>query len=130
MFEEFDLQALRRVPQLAHYFRYPLRHQDFHEAPEQGRLLGRMAAKPLYGRLTVAGKVDRSAGFNGQVAVIFIPARARTPRAAELLITKMPRRRVTKASGRRNWEAIYAAAETAVRNYCAAKFYQEAVSLE
>jgi len=30
MFEEFDLQALRRVPQFAHYFRYPLRHQDFH----------------------------------------------------------------------------------------------------
>jgi len=44
-----------------------------------------MAAKPLYGRLTRAGKVDRSAGFNGQVAVIFIPARARTPRAAAVI---------------------------------------------
>jgi len=38
MFEEFDLQALRRVPQFAHYFRYPLRHQDFHEVREHGRL--------------------------------------------------------------------------------------------
>jgi hypothetical protein len=121
MFEEFDLQALRRVPQFAHYFRYPLRHRDFHEVREQGRLLGRLAAKPLYGRLTREGKVDRSAGFNGQVAVIFIPARARTPRAAEVLITKMPRQRVTKAGGRRNWEAVYAAAEIAVRNHCVAR---------
>jgi hypothetical protein len=121
MFEEFDLQALRRVPQFAYYFRYPLRHRDFHEVRDQGRLLGRMAAKPLYGRLTRAGKVDRSAGFNGQVAVIFIPARARKARAAELLITKMPRWRVTKAGGRRNWEAIYAAAEIAVHNHCAAR---------
>jgi len=39
MFEEFDLQALRRVPQFAHYFRYPLHHRDFHEVREQGRLL-------------------------------------------------------------------------------------------
>jgi hypothetical protein len=121
MFKEFDLQALRHVPKFAHYFRYPLHHRDFHEVREQGRLLGRMAAKPLYGRLTREGKVDRSAGFNGQVAVIFIPARARTPRAAELLITKMPRQRVAKADGRRNWEAIYAVAETAVRNHCAAR---------
>jgi hypothetical protein len=82
MFEEFDLQALRHIPQFAYYFRYSLRHRDFHEVREQGRLLGRMAAKPLYGRLTREGKVDRSSGFNGQVAVIFIPARARTPRAA------------------------------------------------
>jgi hypothetical protein len=121
VFEDFDLQALRHIPQFAYYFRYPLYHRDFHEVREQGRLLGRMAAKPLYGRLTPQGKVDRSAGFNGQVAVIFIPARARTPRAAVLLITKLPRHLVTKDDGRRNWEAIYAAAETAVRNHCAAR---------
>jgi hypothetical protein len=119
MFENFDLQALRRVPQFAHYFRYPLRHADFREVREGGRLLGRMAAKPLYGRLTLAGKVDRSAGFDGRVAVIFIPARARTPRVAKLLIARAPRRRITKPDGRRNWEVVYAAAETAVRNYCA-----------
>ena len=121
VFEDFDLQALRHIPQFAYYFRYPLYHRDFHEVRERGRLLGRMAAKPLYGRLTPEGKVDRSAGFNGQVAVIFIPARARTPRAAVLLITKLPRHLVTKDDGRRNWEAIYAAAETAVRNHCAAR---------
>jgi hypothetical protein len=121
MFEDFNLKVLRRVPQIAYYFRYPLRHRDFREVREQARLLGRMAAKSLYGQLPREGKVDRSAGFNGQVAVIFIPARARTPRAAEVLITKMPRRQVTKADGRRNWEAIYAAAETAVRNHRAAR---------
>jgi hypothetical protein len=96
-------------------FTNPLHHRDFHVVRDGGRLLGRLAAKPLYGRLTSDGKVDRSAGFNGQVAVIFIPARARTPSAAKLLITKMPRRHVTKADGRRNWEAIYTAAENAVR---------------
>jgi hypothetical protein len=115
MFEEFDLGALRRIPRFAFYFRYPLHHRDFHVVRDGGRLLGHLAAKPLYGRLTSDGKVDRSAGFNGQVAVIFIPARARTPSAAKLLITKMPRRHVTKADGRRNWEAIYMAAENAVR---------------
>jgi hypothetical protein len=121
MFEKFDLRGLRRLPRFAYYFRYPLHHRDFHEVREDERLLGRIAAKPLYGRLTREGKVDRSAGFNGQVAVIFIPARARTPRAAEVLLTKMSPRRVTKADGRRNWEAIYAAAETAVRRHCAAR---------
>ena len=47
MFKEFDLQTLRHVPQFAHYFRYPLRHRDFHEVRERGRLLGRMAATAL-----------------------------------------------------------------------------------
>ena len=119
MFEDFDLNELRHIPKFAYYFRYPLRHNDFHEVRDNGHLLGRIAAKPLYGRLTQEGKVDRSAGFNGQVAVIFIPARARKLRAAELLLTKMPRRKVTKADGARNWEAILEAAETAVREHLA-----------
>ncbi len=119
MFQEFDLLELRRIPLFARYFRYPLRHRDFREVREKRRLLGRMAAKPLYGKLTSEGKVDRSAGFNGQVAVIFIPARARSPRSAVLLITKMPRRNVRKSDGSRNWDAIFAAAETAVLNHCA-----------
>ena len=82
MFEDIDLEELRRVPKFAHYFRYALHHGDFRELRIDGRLTGRFAAKPLYGRLTRDGKVDRSAGFSGQIAVIFLPARARTATTA------------------------------------------------
>jgi hypothetical protein len=47
----FDLRALRRDPCVAFYFRCPLHHSDFHELRQHGRLLGRFAARPLYGRL-------------------------------------------------------------------------------
>jgi hypothetical protein len=119
MFKSFDPQALRSVPRIAHYFRYPLHHAEFREVRDEGRLLGRYAAKPLYGRLTREGKVDRSARFNGQVALIFIPARARSVRSARLILTKMPRDRVARADGRRNWPAIRAAAERAIRRQLA-----------
>ncbi len=114
MFKNFDLSGLRRNPQIAFYFRYPLYHSDFRELRENGRLLGRIAAKPLYGKLTPAGRVDRRAGFNGQIAVIFIPARARTAHAAQLILTRMPKARVKLPNGKRNWPAIRAVAEKAV----------------
>lgn len=116
MFKNFDLGALRRDRQMAFYFRYPLHHSDFRELVDSdGRLLGRYAAKPLYGRLTAKGQVDRSAGFNGQVAIIFIPAKARSAKSAQLFLTRMSRERVTLANGKRNWPAIRAAAERALR---------------
>ncbi len=115
MFKDVDLAALRRMPEIAYYFRYPLHHTDFHEVRIADRLRGRYAAKPLYGRLTPRGTVDRSAGYNGQVAVIFLPARARNVRTARLLLTRMPRSQVTLPNGRRNWPAIRVAAERAVR---------------
>jgi hypothetical protein len=115
VFEDFDFDGLRRRPRFSYYFRYPLHHRDFRELREGGRLLGRITAKPLYGRLTEDGKVDRSAGFNGEVAIIFIPARARQPEAAKLFLTKISPRRVRRADGRRNWPAIYAAAERKIR---------------
>jgi hypothetical protein len=119
MFKDLDLSGLRRMPEIAVYFRYPLRRADFREVRGAGRLLGRYAAKPLYGRLTAAGRVDRSAGYNGQVAVVFLPTRARSARAARLLLTRMPRGRVTLPDGRRNGPAIRAAAERAVRRLLA-----------
>ncbi len=115
MFKDLELSGLRRMPEIRFYFRYPLHHADFREVRNEGRLLGHYAAKPLYGRLTPEGKVDRSAGYNGQVAVLFLPARARSARSARLLLTRIPRTRVTLPDGRRNWPAIRAAAERAVR---------------
>jgi hypothetical protein len=64
MFKDLDLSGLRRMPEIAFYFRYPLHHADFREVRDEGRLLGRYASKQLYGRLTPQGKVDRSAGNN------------------------------------------------------------------
>jgi hypothetical protein len=121
MFKHFDLARLRRNPRIAFYFRYPLHHNDFRELRDEksGRLLARYAAKPLYGRLTAEGRVDRSAGFNGQVAVIVVPAAARTAERAELLLTRLPRAQVVLPNGRRNWSAIRRAAERAVRRQVA-----------
>jgi hypothetical protein len=115
MLKHLDLAGLRHRPDIGFYFRYPLHHADFREVRAEGRLLGRYAAKPLYGRLTPAGAVDRSAGYNGQVAVLFVPARARSVASARLFLTRMPRSRVARPDGRRNWPAIRAAAERAVR---------------
>jgi hypothetical protein len=110
-FEDIDLAELRRVPGFAHYFRYPLRHRDFREVRIGGRLRGRYAAKPLYGRLTPDGKVDRSAGFNGDIAIVLIPSRARTAKAAKLLLAHLDPSCVALPDGRRNWPAIRTAAE-------------------
>jgi hypothetical protein len=46
MFEDFDVNKLRRVPRFAYYFRYPLHHRDFRDYHESGRLRGRYAANP------------------------------------------------------------------------------------
>ncbi len=55
MFQDLDLADLRHIPEIGYYFRYPLHHSDFREVRVEGRLLGRYAAKPLYGRLTPQG---------------------------------------------------------------------------
>jgi hypothetical protein len=116
-FKNFDLNALRRKPEIAFYFRYPLYHSDFHEIRENSRLLGRFTAKPLYGQLTPDGKVDRSAGYNGQVAIIFIPARSRSVRSAQLVLTETAPETITLPNGRRNWTAINQAAEKAIQEF-------------
>lgn len=115
VFMKLDLSELRRRPEIGFYFRYPLKKSDFWEVRSGDRLLGRYAAKPLYGRLTSRGTVDRSAGYNGQVAVILLPPRARSPRSARLLLTRMPKDQVTLPNGRRNWPSIRKAAEQAAR---------------
>lgn len=112
-----DPEALpRALPGYAHWFRYPLHDSDFRPLRGgDGRLLGYYAAKPLYGRLDAHGRVDRSAGLSGEVAAVFVPSPARSWRSARLLRTRMPRDRVRRADGRRNWPAIRRAAEAAIR---------------
>jgi hypothetical protein len=106
------------LPGFAHWFRYHLHANDFcalRADGDRGRLLGYYAAKPLYGRLDAQGRVDRSAGFNGEVVAVFVPSPARSWRHARLVRTRMPRERVRRADGRRDWPAIRRAAEAAIR---------------
>ncbi|MDI1252198.1 hypothetical protein [Thermomonas sp.] len=106
----------RDLPRFRHWFRYPLHRHDFQPlcAVRDERLLGYYTAKPLYGLLDAAGRVDKSAGFNGEIAGVFVPSPARSWRQAELFFTKMPKAQVARPDGQRNWPAIHAAAEHAL----------------
>lgn len=99
------------VPRFRHWFRYPLHHDDFRALRDDRRLLGYYAAKPLYGQLDEAGRVDRSAGFNGEIAGLFVPSPARSFVHARLFFTRIRAEHVTHAKGRRDWPVIRAAAE-------------------
>ena len=105
------------LPAMRGWFRYPLHAHDFHALRDRKaqRLLGYYSAKPLYGKLDARGRVDRSAGYNGRIAGVFVPSPARSWTQAELFFTEMPKQDVTRADGRRNWAAINAAAERALR---------------
>lgn len=106
-----DLGELRRIPEISYYFRYPLHRHDFHDLRFEDRLRGHYAAKPLYGRLTPTGRVDRSAGYNGDIAALFIPIEARSPADANVLLAHIAAEQVLLPTGRRNWPAIREAAE-------------------
>lgn len=108
----------RALPGVRHWFRYPLHRHDFHALRDARarRLLGYYSAKPLYGTLDASGRVDRSAGFDGRIAGVFLPSPARSWAQAELFFAEMPKRDVARADGRRNWPAINAAAESALRD--------------
>lgn len=105
------------VPGFRHWFRYRLHRSDFRPLREktESRLLGYYAAKPLYGRLDAQGRVDRSSGPDGSIVAVFVPSPARSWKRARLLRTKIPRQRVVRADGRRDWAAIRDAAERAIR---------------
>ncbi|GAB1406677.1 hypothetical protein MASR1M8_05960 [Thermomonas brevis] len=100
-----------------HWFRYPLHRRDFHPLRDAGsaRLLGYYSAKPLYGRLDAKGRVDRRAGFDGRIAGVFVRSPARSWKQAELFFAEMPKQDVARADGKRNWPAINAAVQAALR---------------
>ena len=124
MLDDLDLSEVRRIPRISYYFRYRLHRRDFHDLRVQDRLRGHYTAKPLYGRLTPQGRVDRSAGYNGDVAALFVPMEAQTVHDARLILTHIDPRRVTLATGRRNWPAIHEAAEHDIRETLAGSLIQ------
>jgi len=115
--KHIDVNALRRDPQIRFYFRYTLHSGDFFTIRANNRVLGRATAKPLYGRLTPQGRVDRSRGFNGQIAIVFLPAHSRGLEPSKLLFTRIKRQVTTTAGRRRNWNAILAAAAAKIKRY-------------
>jgi hypothetical protein len=115
MLDDLDLDELRRVRRVSYYFRYPLHRRDFHEFRVRGGVRGHYAAKPLYGRLTSEGRVDRSAGYNGDVAALFVPVEAVAVEDASVVLAHVDPRRVASATGRKNWPVIRAAAERGLR---------------
>jgi hypothetical protein len=115
MLDGLDLDELRRVPRVSYYFRYRLHRSDFHELRVRNRLRGHYTAKPLYGGLTPKGRVDRSAGYNGDVAALFVPIEAQAVGDVSLILTHIDPQDVTLATGRRNWAAIRKAAERGIR---------------
>lgn len=101
----------RHVPRFRHFFRYPLHARDFHALRDERRLLGYYAAKPLYGKLDAQGHVDRSSGFNGEIAGVFVPSPARSFVQARLFFTRIDAARITNVRGQRDWPVIRVAAE-------------------
>ena len=115
MIDDINLDDLRRIPRVSYYFRYPLRPDDFHELEIEYKLRGHYASKPLYSRLKATREVDRSAGYNGDIAALFLPLAAGTAAEAIVAITHISPSEVIKADGHRNWPAIRKAAEVRLR---------------
>ncbi len=112
MIDDIDLEDLRRIPRISYYFRYPLHRKDFRELRAAERLHGHYAAKPLYGKLTPEGHVDRSGGYNGDVAALFVPLDAKAADDASVVIAHTDPGRIATKNGRRHWPAIREAAES------------------
>jgi hypothetical protein len=110
-------ELARQLPGSRPWFRYPLHARDFHPLRDakSNALRGYYTAKPLYGKLDARGRVDRSAGFDGRIAGVFVPSPARSWRQARLFFARMPNAGVARPDGKRNWPAIRAAAERTLR---------------
>lgn len=115
MIDAIDLEELRKTRRIGYYFRYPLHRKDFHDLKIGNNIQGHYAAKPLYGSLTPEGQVDKSAGFNGEVAVLYVPLEAKTADEVQLLITHTAPKNIQLPTGKRNWEKINAIAAESIK---------------
>ena len=102
MIDDLVLDMLRRILRISYYFRYPLQRHDFHALSVRDELRGHYAAKPLYGRLTPSGYVDRSSGYNGDIAALFVSAHAGSAVDASVFLTHIDPEHVMLATGDRN----------------------------
>ncbi|HMR82983.1 MAG TPA: hypothetical protein PKE30_07625 [Niabella sp.] len=106
MIDDLNLDELRKTHRIGYYFRYPLHRSNFHDLKIGDDVCGHYTAKPLYGLLTPEGRVDKSGGFNGDVAVLFVPLNAMVPDDVTLFITHTEPENIRLATGKRNWEKI------------------------
>lgn len=95
-----------RTPQAGPH--WPVRvDQNVDENPD--RWVQASCSGPLHGkaalRLAPAGRVDRSARYNGDVAALFVPIEARMVHDVSLILTHIDPQRIILATGRRNWPA-------------------------
>lgn len=110
-----DLKALNKIRRLSYYFRYPLHRHDFHELTIESRLYGHYAAKPLYGRLKADGRVDKSAGLNGDIVALFLSVEAETIHDAQIFIAHTDPARIVRPDGGKNRDEINAVAAQHIR---------------
>ena len=115
MIDDLNLDDLRRIPRLSYYFRYPLHRQDFHEFKlPNNDVRGHYAAKALYSGLKPDRRVDRSTGYSGDIATLFVPLEAKIVNETSIIISHLARQRIMLPNGHRNWPAIRAAAENSI----------------
>lgn len=84
------------------------------------KLRGHYTAKPLYGKLTAEGRVDKTSGFNGDIAALFVPLAAQNPQDARLYIAHTESAAIVDARGQKNWPVI---------NNIAAQYIKEQISI-
>lgn len=105
---KIDWDTFDRDHQFRHYFRYKIHEEDFRPATDrEGRTVGHFFAKPLYRRLDERGRVDKSEGFSGEIAIAFAESEQGH---LTLLITRLPAAKITTANGKKDWPAIREAA--------------------
>lgn len=114
MIDDLDLEALRKRKRIGYYFRYSVHRNNFYDLMIDKQVYGHYTAKPLYGKLTPEGRVDRSAGFNGDIAVLFVPLAARDAEDVELFITHTIPENLVLPGGKRNWKKINEIAEASI----------------
>ncbi len=115
MIDDLDLKEIRKVRKIGYYFRYPLHRSDFHELTLDGNLRGHYTAKPLYGRLTSEGRVDKSAGFNGDIAALFVSLEAVSAHDVKTYITHTDPEKIQTSNGKKDWDVINTAAERCIK---------------
>lgn len=115
MIDNLDLNTLRKIPHIGYYFRYNLHRHDFRELTYKSELRGHYTAKPLYGKMTLEGRVDTSSSFNGDVATLFVPLSAREAKDAHLFITHTDPAALAFENGKKNWKVINGVAERYIK---------------